>query len=131
MAAWEVCPPRAVKIPSAALISLMSSGTVSKRIKMRGTSPSSCRKASISSSVKTTRPEGGMFLWVTLPNQTPAMGLFHEAIKKKVAFVPGDPFYVNKKDVNTLRLNFSCVGEQTIETGIRKLGEVINERAGV
>ncbi len=81
--------------------------------------------------VKTTRPEGGMFLWVTLPNQTPAMGLFHEAIKKKVAFVPGDPFYVNKKDVNTLRLNFSCVGEQTIETGIRRLGEVINERAGV
>jgi len=57
MAAWEVCPPRAVRMPSAALISLMSSGTVSKRRRMSGALGSSRRKYSMSSSVKTTRPE--------------------------------------------------------------------------
>jgi 2-aminoadipate transaminase len=53
------------------------------------------------------------------------MEVFNEAIKKKVAFVPGDPFYVNKKNVNTLRLNYSSVDEETIRTGIKRLGTVL------
>ncbi|NJD56712.1 MAG: PLP-dependent aminotransferase family protein [Nitrospirae bacterium] len=72
-----------------------------------------------------THPEGGMFLWITLPEGMPAMEVFKEAIKQKVAFVPGDPFYVNKKDVNTLRLNYSSVDEDTIRTGIQRLGTVL------
>ncbi len=72
-----------------------------------------------------THPEGGMFLWVTLPLGMSAMEVFKEAVKQKVAFVPGDPFYVNKKDVNTLRLNYSSVDEETIRTGIKRLGNVL------
>lgn len=72
-----------------------------------------------------TQPEGGMFLWVTLPENISAMELFHKAIEKKVAFVPGDPFYTNKKNVNTLRLNYSCSDEETIRIGIKRLGEVL------
>lgn len=75
--------------------------------------------------VKITHPEGGMFLWVTLPQELSAMKVFEKAIDKKVAFVPGDPFYINKKDVNTLRLNFSSVDEETIKVGISRLGEVL------
>ena len=72
-----------------------------------------------------THPEGGMFLWVTLPPAMSAMEVFKEAIKQKVAFVPGDPFYVNRKDVNTLRLNYSSVDEETIRTGIKRLGDLL------
>ena len=76
--------------------------------------------------VESTRPEGGMFLWVTLPANLAAMDLFNLAVKEKVVFVPGDPFYVNKKGVNTLRLNFSCVDGDTIQIGIKRLGEAIS-----
>lgn len=75
--------------------------------------------------VSYTRPEGGMFLWVTLPEGLSALKVFERAIEQKVAFVPGDPFYVNKKNVNTLRLNFSSVDEETIRIGIKKLGGVL------
>lgn len=77
--------------------------------------------------ILSTKPEGGMFLWVTLPEGISAMRLFEIAINKKVAFVPGDPFYINKRSVNTLRLNYSCVDEDTIEIGIKRLGEAIDE----
>ncbi|MCG6200450.1 PLP-dependent aminotransferase family protein [Psychromonas antarctica] len=72
-------------------------------------------------------PEGGMFLWVTLPEGMSAMTLFEKAIKDKVAFVPGDPFYVTKRDLNTLRLNFSSVDPDVIEEGIKRLGKVLHE----
>ena len=76
--------------------------------------------------VGSTRPEGGMFLWATLPSSMAAIDLFNLAVKEKVIFVPGDPFYINKKNMNTLRLNFSCVDPETIKTGIKRLGEAIN-----
>ncbi|MEW6187375.1 MAG: PLP-dependent aminotransferase family protein [Thermodesulfobacteriota bacterium] len=72
-----------------------------------------------------TQPEGGMFLWITLPEGMSAMEVFDRAVLQKVAFVPGDPFYVNKRGVNTLRLNFSSVDPETIREGIRRLGEVL------
>ncbi len=77
--------------------------------------------------IEFTMPEGGMFLWVTLPGNLSAMRLFDIAIKKKVAFVPGNPFYVNRADANTLRLNFSCVDADTIRIGIKRLGEAVQE----
>jgi 2-aminoadipate transaminase len=58
------------------------------------------------------------------------MELFDLAIKDKVAFVPGNPFYINKDKTNTLRLNFSCVDEETIETGIKRLSKSIKTLLG-
>ena len=72
-----------------------------------------------------TQPEGGMFLWITLPERLSAMEVFEKAISRKVAFVPGDPFYVNRRHVNTLRLNYSSVDEETIRIGIKRLGEAL------
>lgn len=80
--------------------------------------------------VQYTKPEGGMFLWVTLPQEMSAMDLFDIAVKEKVVFVPGDPFYVNGNGTNTLRLNFSCVDNETIKTGIERLGEAIAQLQG-
>ena len=77
-----------------------------------------------------TKPEGGMFLWVSLPKAMSSMDLFNLAIKDKVAFVPGNPFYVDRDQTNTLRLNFSCVDEKTIEIGIGRLGVAIRHLLG-
>lgn len=77
--------------------------------------------------VKYTRPDGGMFLWVTLPEGVSSLKLFPKALEKKVAFVPGDPFYINKKDVNTMRLNYTNADSETIEEGIKRLGELLAE----
>lgn len=79
------------------------------------------------SAIRYTKPDGGMFLWVTLPEGVSSMALFDTAIREKVAFVPGNPFYIRPHDTNTLRLNFSCVDEATIEIGIKRLAAAINE----
>ena len=74
-----------------------------------------------------TTPEGGMFLWATLPEGTSSRDLLDLALKDKVIFVPGDPFYVNRRNTNTLRLNFSCTNEETIDTGIKNLGKAMKQ----
>lgn len=78
--------------------------------------------------VQFTKPEGGMFLWVTLPEGFSALELFETAIREKVAFVPGDAFYVSRKGVNTMRLNFSNSDETKIEVGIKRLGMAIKKK---
>lgn len=75
--------------------------------------------------VKYTEPEGGMFIWVTLPEGQSALDLFHKAMEKKVAFVPGDPFYAGKTNVNTFRLNYTNSTLETIREGIKRLAEVL------
>lgn len=77
--------------------------------------------------VKYTIPKGGMFTWVTIPENKSVLDLFDRAIKKKVAFVPGHPFYVNPQNVNTLRLNYTNSDEETIRTGIKRLAETMCE----
>ncbi len=79
------------------------------------------------SNVKFTRPKGGMFTWVTLEEGKDVMKLFDEAIKRKVAFVPGHPFYVNPLNVNTLRLNYTNADSSTIRTGIEHLADAIKQ----
>jgi 2-aminoadipate transaminase len=79
------------------------------------------------SEVKFTKPEGGMFLWVELPQNMISLDLFDMAVKDKVVFVPGDPFYINKTKTNTLRLNFSCVDKEKIQAGIKRLGNAISK----
>ena len=71
--------------------------------------------------IKFTYPKGGMFTWVTLPEGKSSVKLFEKAIAKNVAFVPGDPFYVNEHDVNTLRLNYTNSDESAIKEGIKRL----------
>ncbi|MDE7476388.1 MAG: PLP-dependent aminotransferase family protein, partial [Lachnospiraceae bacterium] len=68
--------------------------------------------------VKYTKPHGGMFLWVTLPKGVSAMALFPKALENKVAFVPGDPFYICIENANTMRLNYTNADCDTIEEGI-------------
>lgn len=77
------------------------------------------------SNIKFTIPKGGMFTWVTLQEDKSALELFNRAIEKNVAFVPGDPFYVNEKNVNTLRLNYTNADAETIKEGIKRLSSVL------
>jgi len=79
----------------------------------------------LSKEITFTRPEGGMFLWVTLPRDIDSMELFEKAMKMNVAFVPGIPFYAKNPESNTLRLNFSCSDEKTIEEGIKRLAQAL------
>lgn len=72
-----------------------------------------------------TKPEGGMFLWVTLPEGLSSTELFERAIKDKVAFVPGQAFFIDGSGQNTLRLNYSSSDEARIEEGIRRLADAI------
>lgn len=74
--------------------------------------------------VQWTRPQGGLFLWVTLPEHLDAAELLKDALAHKVAYVPGAAFHPDGGGHNTLRLNFSFCDPQRIETGIRRLGEV-------
>ena len=73
--------------------------------------------------VKWTKPLGGLFLWVTLPESIVAVDLLEDAIKEKVAFVPGDSFHPNGGGKNTMRLNFSNASDEMIEEGIRRSSE--------
>ncbi|NPV86402.1 MAG: PLP-dependent aminotransferase family protein [Anaerolineae bacterium] len=75
--------------------------------------------------IKWTHPKGGLFLWVTLPNHMDSKQVFMEAIKEKVAFVPGEPFYPNGGGENTMRLNFSYSSPELINEGIARLGRVL------
>lgn len=74
-----------------------------------------------------TRTEGGMFLWVTLPEGIKAVDVQYAAMKKGVAVCAGDPFYEYERGVRTMRLNYSNSSDEAIDKGIRILGEAISE----
>jgi DNA-binding transcriptional MocR family regulator len=76
--------------------------------------------------VSWTRPEGGMFVWITLPaGMDGAMLLARSIETEKVAFVPGRAFHADGSGANTLRLSFSCADAATIEEGISRLGRLL------
>lgn len=77
--------------------------------------------------VRWTKPQGGLFLWVTAPEGTDTTALLKEAIKHKVAFVPGSPFFPHGGGHNTMRLNFSNAKPDQIREGIKRLGETLKE----
>lgn len=81
-----------------------------------------------SAGVRWTRPQGGLFLWLELPDWMDSADLLKEAVKEKVAFVPGVPFYPIGGGHNTMRLNFSYGTEAMIEEGIARLGRVVNRQ---
>jgi 2-aminoadipate transaminase len=81
-------------------------------------------KALFPPDVTCTEPEGGMFLWMTLPPGMSAMTFFEKGLAEKVTFVPGAAFFSSGGGENTLRLNFSNCDEATIEEGISRLARV-------
>jgi 2-aminoadipate transaminase len=81
-------------------------------------------------SVSFTRPEGGMFLWVTLPPGCNVMDLFELAIKENVAFVPGLPFYTDGGGSDTMRLNYTNSDDEQIVEGITRLSKAVAKLTG-
>jgi 2-aminoadipate transaminase len=76
-------------------------------------------------SVDYTEPEGGMFIWLTLPDGISSTKVFEQALKEGVAVLPGTPFYTDGGGGNTLRLNFSNSTEQKIITGMERFSKVL------
>ena len=76
-----------------------------------------------------THPQGGLFLWVTLPEGMNSQKLFEAGLKENVAFVPGDSFYPNGQEgLGHLRLNFSNAEPQQIREGIRRLSIAVKRQ---
>jgi 2-aminoadipate transaminase len=75
-----------------------------------------------------THPEGGLFVWATLPSYVDATSMLPRAISRNVAYVPGEGFYAGGSGKNCMRLNFSFVEPGKIRRGIELLSEVIRER---
>ncbi|MDX9856846.1 MAG: PLP-dependent aminotransferase family protein [candidate division Zixibacteria bacterium] len=74
-----------------------------------------------------TRPDGGLFLWVRLPERLSAKVLFPKAVEQKVAYVYGQPFFPHGEGENTLRLNFSTASKDDIVEGTKRLARLFHE----
>jgi 2-aminoadipate transaminase len=75
-----------------------------------------------------TRPQGGLFLWATLPDFIDTTDLLARALRDNVAFVPGAAAFLDGRGHNAMRLNFSAVGEDEIREGIRRIGKIVTEQ---
>lgn len=75
--------------------------------------------------VKFTKPEGGMFIWVVLPEHVDANAFLDMALEYGVAYIPGEFFYANEGPKNTMRMNFTTVSEEKIVEGIHLLGKAL------
>ncbi len=78
-----------------------------------------------------THPQGGLFIWATLPEYIDTTDLLARALQEHVAFVPGRAAYVDGRGGSAMRLNFSGVDEDEIREGIRRIGEVVREQVGL
>lgn len=76
---------------------------------------------------KWSKPEGGMFLWVTLPEHIDTKEIFMKAIEHKVAYVIGSPFHHDGSGQNTMRLNYSFPSLDEIEIGIKRLAKLVKD----
>ncbi|MCX6095525.1 MAG: PLP-dependent aminotransferase family protein [Candidatus Bipolaricaulota bacterium] len=74
-----------------------------------------------------THPDGGLFLWVSLPEELDTDEMFPHTLEHKVAYVPGKAFFVDGTGHNTMRLSFSVSTEAEIDEGIRRLSAVVRE----
>jgi len=86
-----------------------------------------CFKKYMPEEVKWTEPQGGLFLFVTLPVHLDSNVIFRKAIEKNVAFVAGSTFFCNDSGHNTMRINFSFSNNNEIETGVQRLAMVISD----
>ncbi len=79
-----------------------------------------------------THPQGGLFIWVTLPDYIDTTDLLARALSaENVAFVPGRAAYLDGRGGSSMRLNFSGVGEDDIREGVRRIGKVVREQVGL
>lgn len=85
----------------------------------------SCLKQYFPSTIQYTHPQGGMFTWVTLPEEITARELLAKAMEQDIIFVPGDAFYANNPDTQTLRLNYSNVEEVSMRKAMNTLGGMV------
>jgi 2-aminoadipate transaminase len=75
-----------------------------------------------------TEPDGGLFIWATLPDYIDTGDLLAKALRADVAFVPGEAAYLDGRGGNSMRLNFSGVSDEEIREGVRRIGQVIAEQ---
>jgi len=78
-----------------------------------------------------THPQGGLFIWATLPDYIDTTDLLARALREHVAFVPGRAAYVDGRGGSSMRLNFSGVDEDKIREGIRRIGEIVREQVAL
>jgi 2-aminoadipate transaminase len=78
-----------------------------------------------------THPQGGLFIWATLPDYIDTTDLLARALEEHVAFVPGRAAFLDGRGGSSMRLNFSGVAEDLIREGVRRLGEVIREQVAL
>jgi 2-aminoadipate transaminase len=78
-----------------------------------------------------THPQGGLFIWATLPDYIDTTDLLARALEEHVAFVPGRAAFVDGRGGSSMRLNFSGVDEGLIREGMRRLGEVVREQVAL
>lgn len=85
-----------------------------------------CLEAEMPAGVSWNRPDGGMFVWLSLPTGVDAAELLARSLEtERVAFVPGRAFFADGSNANTLRLNFTSCGEAAIREGIGRLGRLL------
>lgn len=87
----------------------------------------SCMEKYFPEGVEYTKPEGGMFIWATLPEGVKAVDVQNEAIKEGIAVCAGDPFYEYERGVRTMRLNYSNSTDEAMEKGIKVLADVMKK----
>jgi 2-aminoadipate transaminase len=85
-------------------------------------------KQYLPSEIEFIEPNGGMFLWLILPEFMNASEILRSAMEEGVIFVPGEHFYALRKAHNTIRLNYSNSTKEQIETGIQKLGKILKQK---
>jgi 2-aminoadipate transaminase len=78
-----------------------------------------------------THPQGGLFIWATLPDYIDTTDLLARALDQQVAFVPGRAAFLDGRGGSSMRLNFSGVDEELIREGVRRLGEVVREQVAL
>ncbi|MBV9837328.1 MAG: PLP-dependent aminotransferase family protein [Solirubrobacterales bacterium] len=78
-----------------------------------------------------THPQGGLFIWATMPPYIDTTDLLARALEEHVAFVPGRAAFIDGRGGSSMRLNFSGVGEEEIREGIRRIGEVVREQVAL
>jgi 2-aminoadipate transaminase len=78
-----------------------------------------------------THPQGGLFIWATMPDYIDTTDLLARALEDNVAFVPGRAAYMDGRGGSAMRLNFSGVTEDEIREGVRRIGEVVREQVAM
>src|SRR6476659_1982459 len=87
--------------------------------------------ANLPSEATWTRPQGGLFVWATLPEYLDTTDLLALALGHNVAFVPGRAAFLDGRGGSSLRLNFSGSSEDEIREGVRRIGEIVREQVGL